>query len=101
MMLEDIITILEDEDPENIIPIGFDSPHSYRGSYDKLAFEPSRRITVKKMLANAKKAINSKYSGYKGETYKMTENTKVYLANYGKQWVPFTKGMLKNMLKPV
>lgn len=101
MILKEIIAILEDEDPENIIPIGFDSPHSYRGSYDKLAFEPSRRITVKKMLANAKKAVNSKYSGYKGGTYKITKNTKVYLANYGKQGVPFTEGMLRNMLKPV
>jgi len=40
MMLSDIIETLEKYDPATIVPLGFGEPHSYRGYYDQLAFEP-------------------------------------------------------------
>ena len=84
MLLRELINFLEDMDQEKIVPLGFDSPHAYRNNYSELAFEPSRGLPVKKMLANAKKAVDTTYSGYKGGSFKMDLNTKVYLAKWGK-----------------
>jgi hypothetical protein len=83
MMLLDIIETLEKYDPAAIVPLGFGEPHSYRGYYDKLAFEPVENTTVGKMLTAAKKAEGATYTGYKGGEYKMTGYTDCYLATWG------------------
>lgn len=83
MILKELIEKLEKEDPKKIIPLGFDRPHSYRGYYRDLAFEPIYNISVEEMLKCAKEALGSTYSGYKGGDYTMSEYTEVWLANYG------------------
>lgn len=83
MILKDLITFLEKRDPDLIVPIGFAKPHSYRGYYDDLAFEPAERVTVASMLACAKEAVGRTYIGYKGGEFRMSEYTEVWLAEYG------------------
>lgn len=66
------------------VPQGFNRPHSYRGYYDRVAFEPVRKpMTVEFMLAAAKGALGKTFRGYKGGDYLMDENTPVHLASYG------------------
>jgi hypothetical protein len=42
MYLTNLIAFLEKYDPAQVVPVGFHRPHSYRGYYDQLAFEPKR-----------------------------------------------------------
>ncbi|NED83520.1 hypothetical protein G3I76_25935, partial [Streptomyces sp. SID11233] len=48
---------------------GFHHPHSYRGFYEELAFEPTGRTTVGEMLAAALDAHGTTYVGWKGGEY--------------------------------
>lgn len=83
MYLSDLIAFLEARDPSIVVPVGFHHPHSYRGRYDCLAFEPAENVTVGTMLACAKEALGQTYEGYKGGEYTMVEYTDVYLSEYG------------------
>lgn len=83
MTLAEIITALEAEDPRKVLPQGFNSPHSYRGYYDELAFEPARNVTVADMLKDARSALGNTYQGYKGGDYVMSDDTDCWLAHYG------------------
>ena len=83
MYLVELITFLEKCDPAIVVPVGFQEPHSYRGDYFKLAFEPAINVTVGSMLACAREALGSTYQGYKGGDYKMTKYTEVHIALYG------------------
>jgi len=83
MTLGELIKFLEAHDPERVCPIGFAEPHSYRGYYDQLAFEPAENVTVGSMLACARDALDRTFTGYKGGDYKMDEWTDVWLAEYG------------------
>lgn len=78
-----IIAALEAEDPRRVLPLGFDNPHSYRGYYDQLAFEPAANISIRAMLAAARSAVGATYEGWKGGDYTMTANTDCWLANEG------------------
>jgi hypothetical protein len=71
MTLNELIRYLEKEDPKKVVAIGFNNPHSYRGYYEDLAFEPAKNITVGEMLDCAKGALGKTYEGYKGGEYKM------------------------------
>ncbi len=83
MTLGELIQILESQDPGLEVPLGFYHPHSYRGFYDELAFEPLENTTVGAMLEAARSAVGKTYEGYKGGDYTMSEYTEVYLAHYG------------------
>ncbi len=83
MILKNLITFLEQRDPNLIVPIGFAKPQSYRGFYDDLAFEPAQNVTVASMLAYAKEAVGRVYIGWKGGEFRMSEYTEVWLAEYG------------------
>ena len=83
MILKDVISYLESKDPSIVLPHGFAHPHSYRGYYECLAFEPAENVTVGTMLSNARRALNATYEGYKGGSFTMDEYTDVYLAQYG------------------
>lgn len=83
MMLCDLIAYLESADQTKTVRIGFSNPHSYRGYYHDLAFEPVANIRVSEMLAAAKSALGTTYQGYKGGDYTMGEYTDCWLANYG------------------
>jgi hypothetical protein len=83
MGLGDLIARLEQEDPTRILPIGFAEPHSYRGYYHQLAFEPRRDIAIGDVLAAARSALGARFVGYKGGEYTMTEHTDCWIAEYG------------------
>jgi hypothetical protein len=61
---------------------------SWRGSYDELAlgwatgYEENAKAD--KLLAHLKSAVGLGFEGYKGGYFKMTENTPVWVANYGR-----------------
>ena len=83
MFLKELIEYLEKEDPDLQIKLGFHEPHSYRGYYSELAFEPKADTTIKDMLACAKRALGATYQGWKGGDFTMGEYTDVYLAEWG------------------
>jgi len=83
MTLQDLIDRLEEEDPHHGVSIGFSNPHSYRGYYNELAFEPREDITVEDMLRSAREAKGSTYTGWKGGEFEMGEHTPVWIAERG------------------
>ena len=83
MFLKELIDFLAERDPAIVARIGFHDPHSYRGDYSELAFEPLENATVGEMLKSAKSALGKTYQGYKGGSYTMGEYTTVNLSQYG------------------
>lgn len=83
MYLKQLITRLEELPKDTILPIGICEPHSYRGYYDQLAFEPCENQPVTEAIHIAKSAVGTTYEGYKGGEFTMTEYTDVWLAHYG------------------
>lgn len=83
MTLEELIQVLRREPPGKIISEGFHKPHSYRGYYDQLAFQPLANARVGDMLAEAEGCIGRVFCGYKGGDYTMTLNTDCWLSEYG------------------
>lgn len=65
------------------VKLGLAEPHSYRGDYHDLAFEPTANTTVAEMLTAAEAALGATYQGYKGGDFTMREYTDTWLANYG------------------
>ena len=65
-------------------PIGISRPHSYRGYYSNLSFEPTKEpIPASDALALCKGAMGEVFTGYKGGEFQMGRNTPVWIANYG------------------
>ena len=78
-----LIEFLETMDPNLIVKDGFGSPHSDRGSYAELAFEPAAEAQIGTMLQYARSAVNESFEGYKGGVYVMTLDTPVYIGEWG------------------
>ncbi len=83
MYLSELIEFLEARNPDIAVPLGFHNPHSYRGDYSELAFEPLENTTVGALLACAKSALGQTYEGYKGGDYKMEGYANVNISEYG------------------
>jgi hypothetical protein len=81
--LSELIKTLEAADPGRVVPLGFGHPHSYRGYYDELAFEPREDVTVAQMLSDARSALDATYDGWKGGEFTMSEYTYCWLAVEG------------------
>ena len=56
MQLQELIDALETYDPSIVVREGFAEPHSYRGYYEQLAFEPAYGVTIGSMLSAARSA---------------------------------------------
>lgn len=97
MNLGKLIIYLERLDPATVFPQGFTRPHSYRGYYEQLAFEPAKNVTAGAMLADARKALGATYQGYKGGEYRMSEWTDVNLAEWGSTGEPLSPMALEGM----
>ena len=82
MTLKDLIERLEKE-PNKFLKLGFTHAHSWRGSYENLAFEPCEGAKVSDMLYEAKNAIGKTFQGWKGGDFKMEESAEVYLSDEG------------------
>jgi len=100
MTLQELIDTLSSYDPTRRVAFGFGNPHSYRGYYDELAFEPVPDTTVGAMLAAAKEALGATYTGYKGGDYTMNAYTQVWLARYGDTGEAISDFFLSLMLNP-
>lgn len=63
---------------------GLFRPHSYRGYYEDLAFEPGvGKMLVSELLGMCHECVGRVYEGYKGGEYRMTEDTPVWISEYG------------------
>ena len=85
MTLGEYIAYLGQKNPDTKVAIGLGNPHSWRGSYDELAFEPVENTTIGEMLREAKKAVHETYEGWKGGEYTMSLHTKInidYIGSY-------------------
>lgn len=83
MTLDELIAALEAADPALRLPLGFSHPHSYRGDYMDLAFEPTANVTIGEMLADARAALGTTYQGWKGGDFLMEGWTSCWLAEEG------------------
>ena len=83
MTLGVLIHRLEELPPDMLID-GVTNPHSYRGYYCDLAFEPfNEHIKASELLTMCKLCMGKVFQGYKGGDYLMDENTPVWLSEYG------------------
>lgn len=85
MKLGTLIDLLEKYPESRKVQHGFSNPHSWRGSYDELAFEPVDNTTVGDMLYAAKSAVGEVYCGWKGGEYLMSKDTTVNI-DYKGSW---------------
>lgn len=99
MVLSELIEMLESVDPATSVPCGFGNPHSYRGYYAELAFEPIKDTTAGEMLACARGALGRTFMGYKGGEFKMEGYTDVWLANWGDTGEGIGPVLLRYMLR--
>ncbi|MFD9004430.1 hypothetical protein ACFV0T_26315 [Streptomyces sp. NPDC059582] len=83
MTLGELIAALETANPQQIVKHGFHNPHSYRGDYYDLAFEPTTNITVADMLEAARSAVGATYQGWKGGDFNMTAGDWCWLSEQG------------------
>lgn len=83
MTLGDYIQLLEQHHPDQRIPRGLNHPHSWRGSYDELAFQPCGETTVAEMLRVAKSCVGYTFQGWKGGDYTMGLETPINIEYEG------------------
>ena len=79
MNLQDYIEILEQQPRDKVLATGLGNPHSWRGSYDELAFEPVDNTTIGEMLECANQCIGKVFEGWKGGTYAMDGATEIHV----------------------
>lgn len=83
MKLKNLIEILEKFPADMRVAQGFGNPHSWRGVYAELAFEPVDDTTVGEMLSEARSAVGQIYTGWKGGEFLMTLETSVNIDYVG------------------
>lgn len=83
LTLGKLIAALEKMAPESLVR-GLVNPHSYRGYYSDLAFEPqAESVTAAALLADCRNAMGRVFQGYKGGDYVMGETTPMWVSDYG------------------
>lgn len=84
MTLGKLISALE-AIPADTAIAGMDSPHSYRGYYSDLAFEPVEgSVKASALLAQCQAAMGQVFEGYKGGDFVMGALTPVWVSEYGR-----------------
>lgn len=83
LSLGQLIERLEREDPARVLPLGFANPHSWRGDYYELAFEPVANISIGDVLAAARSALGATFEGWKGGSYTMGGHSDCWIAYHG------------------
>lgn len=79
------------------VKYGFGNPHSYRGHYVCLAFEPVKNVTVSDMLTSCEEALGETYTGWKGGEFSMDESSECFLAYEGSTGRPITVELLNEL----
>lgn len=83
MCLGDLINALELLPPDSFVS-NLNTPHSYRGYYNELAFELDIGTRmVSDLLEECRNCVGKHYEGYKGGQYCMGYMTPVWIAAYG------------------
>ena len=98
MTLGQLIKSLESIPPETKVRRGIGRPHSNRGYYDQLGFEPVENTTVGEMLTAAKSADGATYQGWKGGDFTMRLSTEVNVSKQGESGSPLVPEMLWFMI---
>lgn len=84
MRLGELIEALEAvENKEATVEYGFARPHSSRGDYSELAFDPATGVTLQSMLDHARAALGSTFEGWKGGDFTMHDFTPCYIEAHG------------------
>ena len=84
MYLGDLIQRLEAApDQSVVVRWGFGKPHSSRGDYSELAFDPAENVTVASMLAHAKASLGATFEGWKGGDFTMHEYSACWIEKHG------------------
>lgn len=78
-----LIGWLRERNPDASVQHGFSAPHSDRGDYSNLAFNPCENTTFGEMLRHAESALGETFAGYKGGEYTMHEWTDVLIGEHG------------------
>ncbi len=81
--LGEMIGWLQEMDQSRTVRNGFGAPHSDRGHYSDLAFDPVDETTFGKMLSYARSAVGETFHGYKGGEYVMHHHTDVLIGEWG------------------
>lgn len=83
MTLGKLIAALTELPGDTLID-GIEAPHSYRGYYSDLAFEPAaEKVKAADALAMCRAAMGEVFCGYKGGDYVMGALTPVWIATWG------------------
>ena len=95
MYLKELIEWLEKQDPKATAKDGFGSPHSDRGYYEDLGFDPAEETTFGAMLKHAKAAMGATFTGWKGGEFTMHEYTDCRIGECGTCGEEITSAHLK------
>ena len=101
LTVEEVIFHLKDalNDQGNVVlSIGLGKNMSYRGSYDEVAFEPQRNLTISECIQNVENCIDTTMFGYKGGEYECTKDTNANIAFYGSCGTPITSFVMNILL---
>lgn len=83
MTLGELISALEKLQPGAEVT-GLNRPHSYRGYYEDLAFEPTDgKVSAASLLDDCRGVMGKILVGYKGGNFVMGELTPVWCSTYG------------------
>lgn len=81
--LGDFIEDLQKFKPDTLVS-NICNPHSYRGDYYQLAFEPKEgKRKVSELLEECLDILGTELRGYKGGEFEMNVDVEVYIAYYG------------------
>lgn len=83
MNLGQLESMLKTQPDNHVCKNGFKSPHSYRGYYDMVSFEPARDVKVIEMKKAVEEALTKQFTGWKGGEYRYDHTTPVYFAIEG------------------
>lgn len=95
MILKDLLEWLEQQDKSAVVTDGFGEPHTDRGYYTDLAFDPVKKTTFGEMLFHAKRANGERFEGYKGGDFLMHDYTKCKIGEWGISGEEITSAHLK------
>ena len=98
MNVKEVLKILNEYPKDKYVSLGFGSPHSYRGYYDRLAVEPKSNVTVQEMINTLRSAVGKYFTGWKGGEFYMDDETTLYLAFVGNCGYEIGEGTLREML---
>lgn len=65
------------------VMVPLSNPHSYRGYYSDLSFEPTAPVAAKHLLEECKDSMGERFHGWKGGDYYMHAGVPVWVAGRG------------------